>query len=110
MPDPRSRGCHPLTNGTPGAGLRTEAGADAIAERAHDALVTAGARPRREPTESRSNLTASEMRVARLAAEGTTNREIAQALFLTENTIETHLRSVFRKLQISSRSQLARAL
>jgi DNA-binding CsgD family transcriptional regulator len=39
-----------------------------------------------------------------------TNREIAQSLFLTENTIETHLRSVFRKLEIGSRSQLARAL
>jgi DNA-binding CsgD family transcriptional regulator/tetratricopeptide (TPR) repeat protein len=90
--------------------LATACGADAIAARAHDELVTAGARPRRDPTENRSNLTASEMRVARMAAEGTTNREIAQALFLTENTIETHLRSVFRKLQISSRSQLARAL
>lgn len=45
-----------------------------------------------------------------MAAEGMTNRQIAQALFVTENTIETHLRSVFRKLEISSRSQLARAL
>jgi DNA-binding NarL/FixJ family response regulator len=45
-----------------------------------------------------------------MAAEGMTNREIAQALFLTENTIETHLRSVFRKLDIRSRTQLARAL
>jgi DNA-binding CsgD family transcriptional regulator len=85
-------------------------GADAIAARAHDELVTAGARPRRDPTESRSNLTASEGRVAGLAAEGMTNREIAQALFVTENTIETHLRSVFRKLEIRSRSQLARVL
>jgi DNA-binding CsgD family transcriptional regulator len=85
-------------------------GANAVAARAHDELVTAGARPRRDPTESRSNLTASELRVARLAAEGMTNREIAQALFVTENTIETHLRSVFRKLEIHSRSQLARAL
>ena len=85
-------------------------GADAVATRAHDELVTAGARPRRDPTESRSNLTASELRVARLAAEGMTNREIAQALFVTENTIETHLRAVFRKLEIGSRSQLARAL
>jgi DNA-binding CsgD family transcriptional regulator len=85
-------------------------GADAIAVRSHDELVTAGARPRRDPIASRSNLTASELRVARLAAEGTTNREIAQTLFLTENTIETHLRSVFRKLDIRSRSQLARAL
>jgi DNA-binding NarL/FixJ family response regulator len=45
-----------------------------------------------------------------MAGEGMTNREIAQALFLTENTIETHLRNVFRKLEIRSRSQLARAL
>jgi DNA-binding CsgD family transcriptional regulator len=85
-------------------------GADAIAARAHDELIAAGARPRRDPIESHSNLTASELRVARMAAEGMTNRQIAQALFLTENTIETHLRSVFRKLEIGSRSQLARAL
>jgi DNA-binding CsgD family transcriptional regulator/Flp pilus assembly protein TadD len=90
--------------------LARACGADAVAIRAHEELVAAGARPRRDPTESRSNLTASELRVARMAAEGLTNREIAQALFLTENTIETHLRSVFRKLEIRSRSQLARAL
>jgi DNA-binding CsgD family transcriptional regulator len=90
--------------------LARTCGADAVAERAHEELVTAGARPRRDPTDSRSNLTASELRVARLAAEGMTNREIAQALFVTENTIETHLRSVFRKLGIHSRSQIARAL
>jgi DNA-binding CsgD family transcriptional regulator/Flp pilus assembly protein TadD len=90
--------------------LARACGADAVAVRAHDDLVAAGARPRRDPIESRSNLTASELRVARLAVEGMTNREIAQALFLTENTIETHLRSIFRKLEIRSRSQLARAL
>ena len=90
--------------------LATACGADAIAVRAHEELVAAGARPRRDPTESRSNLTASELRVACMAAEGMTNRQIAQALFVTENTIETHLRSVFRKLDIRSRSQLARAL
>jgi DNA-binding CsgD family transcriptional regulator len=85
-------------------------GADAVAARAHDELVAAGARPRRDPTESRTNLTAGELRVARLAADGLTNREIAQALFLTENTIETHLRSAYSKLDIGSRSQLPRAL
>jgi DNA-binding CsgD family transcriptional regulator len=90
--------------------LARACGADAVAVRAHDELIAAGARPRRDPTQSRGNLTASELRVARMAAEGRTNREIAQALFLTENTIETHLRSVFRKLEIRSRSQLARAL
>jgi DNA-binding CsgD family transcriptional regulator len=87
-----------------------ECGADAFAARAHDELVAAGARPRRDPLESRSRLTASELRVARMAADGMTNREIAQALFLTENTIQTHLRAAFRKLGIGSRSQLARAL
>ena len=90
--------------------LARACGAEVVATRAHDELVTAGARPRRDPTESRSNLTASELRVARLAAEGMTNREIAQALFVTENTIESHLRSIFRKLGIRSRSQIARAL
>jgi DNA-binding CsgD family transcriptional regulator len=90
--------------------LATRCGATIVAARAHDELVAAGARPRRDPIESRSNLTASELRVARMAAEGMTNREIAQALFLTEKTIENHLRSVFRKLDIGSRSQLARTL
>ena len=90
--------------------LARECGATVVAARAHDELVAAGARPRRDPTQSRSRPTASELRVARLAAEGMTNREIAQALFVTEKTIETHLRSVFRKLAIGSRSQIARAL
>jgi DNA-binding CsgD family transcriptional regulator/tetratricopeptide (TPR) repeat protein len=85
-------------------------GADAVVARAHDELVAAGARPRRDPLESRNELTASELRVARMAADGMTNREIAQRLFLTENTIQTHLRSSFRKLDIGSRSQLARSL
>jgi ATP/maltotriose-dependent transcriptional regulator MalT len=93
-----------------GLDLARECGADALAARAHDELVAAGARPRRDPTESRGTLTASELRVAGLAADGMTNREIAQALFVTEKTIETHLRSVFRKLEIRSRSQIARAL
>ena len=59
--------------------LARACGADAVAVRAHDELVTAGARPRRDPTESRSTLTASELRVARMAADGMTNREIAQS-------------------------------
>jgi DNA-binding NarL/FixJ family response regulator len=90
--------------------LASLCGADPLANRAHDELVAAGARPRRDPIESRSTLTASELRVARMAAEGMTNREIAQALFLSEKTIENHLSSVYRKLEIGSRSQLARAL
>jgi DNA-binding CsgD family transcriptional regulator len=93
-----------------GVALAAACGGDVLAARGHEELVAAGARPRRDPTESRNNLTAGELRVARLAAEGMSNREVAQALFLTENTIQTHLRSAFRKLDISSRSQLARAL
>jgi DNA-binding NarL/FixJ family response regulator/predicted negative regulator of RcsB-dependent stress response len=85
-------------------------GADAIVARAHDELVAAGAKPRRDPAESRSRLTASELRVARMAAGGMTNREIAQALFVTEKTVENHLGSAYRKLDIRSRSQLERAL
>lgn len=84
--------------------------ADSVARRAHEELIAAGARPRRDPIESRSKLTASESRVARMAAEGMTNREVAQALFVTEKTIENHLRSVFRKLDIGSRTQIAQAL
>ena len=90
--------------------VAAECGATAVAARAHDELVAAGARPRRDPIESRSQLTASEARVAKMAAEGMTNREIAQALFLTEKTIEVHLTNTYRKLDINSRSQLPRAL
>jgi DNA-binding NarL/FixJ family response regulator len=89
-------------------------GADIDLALAGDAVTTPMARgPPRQPLKiimHNGCRTASELRVAGMAARGMTNREIAQALFLTENTIETHLRSVFRKLQIRSRSQLARAL
>jgi DNA-binding NarL/FixJ family response regulator len=55
-------------------------------------------------------LTASERRVAQLAAEGMSNKEIAQALFVTVKTVEVHLSGVYRKLEISSRAQLDKAL
>ena len=55
-------------------------------------------------------LTASERRVAELAAEGRTNPEIAQALYVTRKTVETHLGHVYRKLDISGRGELSRAL
>lgn len=90
--------------------LAADCGADSLATGAHDELLAAGARPRRDPIQSRSQLTASELRVARMAADGMSNREIAQALFLTEKTIEVHLTRSYRKLDISSRSQLLRVL
>ena len=55
-------------------------------------------------------LTPSERRVAGLAAEGLANAEIAQALFVTVRTVEMHLSAAYRKLEISSRAELSRAL
>jgi DNA-binding CsgD family transcriptional regulator len=55
-------------------------------------------------------LTVSERRVAELAADGQSNPEIAQALFVTRKTVETHLGRVYRKLDISGRGELPRAL
>ncbi|HXZ70251.1 MAG TPA: helix-turn-helix transcriptional regulator, partial [Streptosporangiaceae bacterium] len=46
-------------------------------------------------------------RVAALVAQGRTNREIASAMFVTENTVQTHVRHVFRKLGLRSRTELA---
>jgi DNA-binding NarL/FixJ family response regulator len=70
------------------------------------ALRAAGSRPRRIARRGAQALTAAEQRAARLAAEGLTNREIAQTLVLSEKTIESHLASTFRKLGIRSRLQL----
>jgi DNA-binding CsgD family transcriptional regulator/tetratricopeptide (TPR) repeat protein len=85
-------------------------GARPLAQRARQELTAAGARPRRDRIEGRQALTASELRVASLAAEGRTNREIAQSLFVTLKTVETHLRHAFGKLGISGRQELVAAL
>lgn len=69
-----------------------------------------GVRPRRTATTGRDSLTASETRVAGLAAQGATNREIAQAIFVTTRTVELHLTNAYRKLQVSGRAELAAAL
>jgi DNA-binding CsgD family transcriptional regulator len=90
--------------------LASECGATALAEQAHEELVTAGARPRRARTTGVDALTASERRVAELAAKGMTNREIAQALFVTMKTVAVHLAHTYQKLDISSREQLPGAL
>jgi DNA-binding NarL/FixJ family response regulator len=69
-------------------------------------LYASGARPRK----TAGSLTASERRVASLAAEGQTNRDIAQALFVTPKTVAVHLSNAYRKLGIRSRRELPRVL
>ena len=76
-------------------------GAIAVARRSRRELRVAGARPRRDALRGRDALTASELRVAQMAAEGMTNRAIAQALFVTRRTVELHLTSVYTKLGVS---------
>ncbi len=85
-------------------------GARRIANQARAELIAAGAKPRRDAITGRDALTAGELRVARLAADGLTNREIAQALFITTKTAKAHLNRVYRKLDVTRRGQLAGAL
>ncbi len=90
--------------------LAQRIGAVVAAERAHDELIASGARPRRLVTTGVDALTPSERRVAALAAEGLSNREIAQSLFVALRTVEMHLSNAFRKLGVSARTQLPAAL
>src|SRR4051794_12299003 len=85
-------------------------GSAAEASRAHAELLASGARPRRLTFHGVDSLTASERRVAALAADGLGNVAIAQALFVSRKTIETHLGHVYEKLAITSRDDLARVL
>jgi DNA-binding CsgD family transcriptional regulator len=86
------------------------AGAARLAKRAETELRATGARPRRVVLTGLESLTASERRIAELASQDLTNREIAQLLFITDRTVEGHLTSVFRKLQLDSRNELSDAL
>jgi DNA-binding CsgD family transcriptional regulator len=93
-----------------GLDLAYRCGATRLTQRARDELLAAGARPRRGAMTGLEALTTSERRVAELAATGRSNPEIAQALFVTLNTVEGHLRHAYQKLSISSRGQLPAAL
>ena len=90
--------------------LAHRCGATPLATRAREEVAATGARPRRETLTGVESLTASERRIAELAASGQSNPQIAQALFVTRKTIEAHLGHVYAKLQISSRDQLPTAL
>jgi DNA-binding CsgD family transcriptional regulator/tetratricopeptide (TPR) repeat protein len=85
-------------------------GAARLAEQAETELRATGARPRRVVLTGVESLTSSERRIADLASRGLTNREIAQTLFITTRTVEGHLTSVFRKLQLDSRNDLQAVL
>ena len=85
-------------------------GARPLTARAETELRATGARPRRVVLGGVDSLTASERRVAELAAQGMTNREIAQSLFVTARTVEGHLTNVFRKLDLDSREGIAEAM
>jgi DNA-binding CsgD family transcriptional regulator len=95
---------------TAGLELAYRCGATRLAERASIELQATGARPRRAVLTGLEALTPSERRIAELAAGGMSNAEIAQALFVTINTVEGHLRHAYRKLSINSRSLLSAAL
>jgi DNA-binding CsgD family transcriptional regulator len=99
----RSAAREPLLEGL---ALASRCGSHALERRARAELAAIGLRPRRVERDGADSLTPSERRVAELAAAGETNREIAQTLFVTEKTVETHLGRAFRKLDVTSRRQL----
>ena len=86
--------------------LAERTGAAGLAAEVKRELHAAGARPRRAALTGPDALTAGERRVVALAAEGASNRQIAEHLFITQATVETHLRHAFRKLNITSRAEL----
>ena len=90
--------------------LADQCGAAPLAAAARAELQAGPGRPARTELTGPKALTAAEWRVCQQAAEGQTNREIAQALFVTEKTVERHLSSAYHKLGIRSRHQLAAAI
>ena len=93
-----------------GLDIAHHAGARPLADHAETELRATGARPRRVVLPGPESLTASERRIAEFASQGLSNREIAQALFVTARTVEGHLTSVFRKLEVDSRDELSAVL
>ena len=91
-------------------GLFSDFGMDAFAERTRIELEATGEHARKRTVDTLDELTPQESQIARLAADGDTNRQIAAQLFISPSTVEYHLRKAFRKLDVRSRTQLARRL
>jgi DNA-binding CsgD family transcriptional regulator len=87
--------------------LAQQGGMRRLARRARDELRACGARPRREALSGADALTAAEHRVVLLAVQGRSNPEIAQELYVTRRTVETHLTHAFQKLGVTTRAALA---
>jgi DNA-binding CsgD family transcriptional regulator len=84
----------------------SQIGMKGFAARARRELMATGETVRKRRPETRDDLTAQEAQIARIAAEGCTNSEIAAQLFISPRTVEWHLSGVFTKLGISSRKEL----
>jgi DNA-binding CsgD family transcriptional regulator len=95
---------------TLGANTAAQVRAEPLLSQARDELRALGMRPRRLGANGIDALSPAELRVAQLAAEGLSNKEIAQTIFITVNTVQTHLSRVYSKLDISTRSALPDAL
>jgi len=93
-----------------GLDLADRCDAAPLAIEAREQLRAIGLRPRRTHTTGRDALTPSELRVCRMASEGPSNRGIAQALFVSLRTVETHLTRSYVKLGVRGRDELAQAL